>query len=65
MQTPDSKPLFSLTAEEVGLIKPLIQGKIDEPSIFSRTDWILEEKEPYSNLLTRIKQWQDGNKFGK
>lgn len=68
MNTPEDKPLFTLTAEEVGLIKNGLEyykqnceGMLNELSEYL-TD---HAKDVYSDgikriddLLTRIKQWE-------
>lgn len=55
MGTPDDKRLFTLTAEEVEIVKYLIES-YDLPIV----DWNVNElNEVEANLYNRIKEWQD------
>ena len=62
-----SQPLFTLTAEEVEIAKPIIESGIVRLRgdyayrVYHTDDWN-KDMEFLNNLLTRIKQWQDGNK---
>ena len=57
MKTPDNRPLFTLTAEEVEMVKKLIES-YDLPIV----DWNVNElNEVEANLYIRIKQWQSEN----
>ena len=69
-----SKPLFTLTAEEVEEILPVIeiesarlcQKIIENPEIlkspYEEYGWIAVKQEILGKIITRIKQFQDGNK---
>ena len=61
-----SEPLFTLTAEEVDYLKQLLEEEISDlyqtQILYSNTHIWLVKINKANNLLTRIKQWQDGNK---
>ena len=57
-----TKPLFTLTAEEVEIVESILfgyyQSLIIQSRISSYENMMVEKTD---NLLTRIKQWQDEN----
>ena len=59
MKTPDDKPLFTLTAEEVEIVRDSLRIDL---FYYARDKRDFETVQKINNILTRIKQWQDGNK---
>lgn len=55
MKTPDNNPLFTLTAEEVEIVKRCIEYLLRNPP-FNAYGCSFQEE---SDLLNELKQWQD------
>lgn len=59
------QPLFTLTAEEVDIVQPLLTHRMEKLGKKSVANLSLDEMDEWftlSTIIAKIKQWQDENR---